>query len=229
MRVAILQSNYLPWKGYFDMIKNVDLFIFHDDLQYTKLDWRNRNKIKTISGSEWLTIPCGTDTKRKICEVKPSDYKWQKSHWSKIIQNYSKAANFGSYKDFFENYYLGNNWDNLSELNQYLIKNIAKDFLFLETKFDDSRNYNLYEKKEKRVVELLQQVQATVYLSGPSGKNYLSDEDFKGTDIKLEWMDYSFYPEYNQFFPPFDHFVSIIDLLFHKGDISIDFLNRVKS
>ena len=88
-KVAISQSNYIPWKGYFDLINMADEFIFHDDLQYTKNDWRNRNKIKTKNGLQWLTIPCGSSEDRLICEVNLLDSKWQKAHWNQIVTNNS--------------------------------------------------------------------------------------------------------------------------------------------
>ena len=217
MKVAILQSNYIPWKGYFDLINSAELFIFHDDLQYTKNDWRNRNKIKTPAGPKWLSIPCGTDEKRLICEVEPVDHKWQRKHWQQILQNYSKAPNFKQYKEFFEEFYLGREWNNLSELNQYLVRAISKDFLGSTTEFADSRTYGLESRKAERVMELLQKVGATEYISGPAAQDYLDPQDFDDAGIKLTWMDYSGYPEYPQNFPPFKHNVSVIDLLFNVG------------
>jgi hypothetical protein len=216
-KVAILQSNYIPWKGYFDMINMADLFIFHDDLQYTKNDWRNRNKIKTRSGTEWLTIPCGTNEKRLICEVLLPDNKWQKDHWNKIKNSYSKSSYFSDYKNFFEEIYLNIQWQNLCELNQYVIKRISKELLGVETTFDDSRNYGLTEKKEHRVKELLLKCNAELYLSGPAAKNYLSEDFLIQSNIKIEWMNYSNYKEYNQLYPPFEHAVTILDLIFNEG------------
>ncbi|MFZ2957050.1 MAG: WbqC family protein [Candidatus Ozemobacteraceae bacterium] len=216
-KVAILQSNYIPWKGYFDIINSVDSFIFLDDVQYTKLDWRNRNKIKTEKGFEWLTIPCGKNKNKLICEVELKDNTWQEAHWNKILYNYKKAEFFYQYKDFFESFYLANNWTNLSVMNQYLIMKISKEFLGIETVFEDSRKYHLTKRKGERVIELLKKVHADVYLSGPAAKNYLMEEEFVTADIELSWMDYSEYPEYHQFYPPFEHQVSILDLLFHEG------------
>src|SRR5579863_10162725 len=99
-KVAILQSNYLPWKGYFDIINDVDLFIFYDDVQYTKNDWRNRNKIKTISGTQWLTVPTGTDLNRLICEVAIPNTFWAKKHWKTLLYSYQKSPYFARYHDF---------------------------------------------------------------------------------------------------------------------------------
>jgi len=217
-KVAIVQSNYIPWKGYFDIIAMADLFIFHDDLQYTKQDWRNRNKIKTPRGTEWLSIPCGSDENRLICEVVLRDDTWQRKHWRKIIQYYQYAPYFASYKEFLENFYLQHKWDNLSNLNQYLIQEISQLYLGIKTEFDDSRRYKLKEKRSSRVLELLKKVGANIYLSGPAARNYLDEKQFEDSGIKIEWMDYSGYPEYDQLYPPFEHNVSIIDLLFNTGD-----------
>jgi len=104
-KVAILQSNYIPWKGYFDMIGLVDEFILYDDMQYTRRDWRNRNKIKTPNGLAWLTIPVEVKGKyfQKINETIISEPQWAKDHWATIKQFYSKARFFKDYKDIFEN------------------------------------------------------------------------------------------------------------------------------
>jgi hypothetical protein len=223
-RIAIIQSNYIPWKGYFDIINSVDEFVFHDDLQFTKNDWRNRNKIKTEKGATWLTIPCGTNERRLICEVELKDNSWQKKHWNQIERYYSKAKYWGIYKDFFYEVYLNNKWNNLSEFNQTLVKKISKELLGVFTIFRDSREFSLKSSKAERVLELLKEIGATSYLSGPSAKNYLKESMFKEVNIDLCWMDYSGYPEYNQLFKPFIHEVSIIDLIFNEGPESRNYL-----
>lgn len=216
-KVAILQSNYIPWKGYFDIINSVDLFIFHDDLQYTHGDWRNRNIIQTPNGLQWLSVPCGKSTSRLICDVELTDSKWQQKHWNKIEQSYQKAPYFNSYKEIFQEIYLNTDWKFLSEMNQHIIKKIASDILGISTVFADSREFHLQSKKETRVLELLQKVNADIYLSGPSAKDYLKEEHFTQNNMKLEWMNYDNYKEYNQLYPPFEHAVSILDLLFNEG------------
>ena len=216
-RVAILQSNYIPWKGYFDIINSVDLFIFYDDLQYTIRDWRNRNLIKGENGVKWLTVPCGSSTSRLICEVELHDSSWQKKHWNKIEAYYRKSNYFNYYKSFFEDIYLGKRWKNLSDMNQYIIKSISKEIFGIETVFDDSRKYNLKKKKSLRVLELLKKVDAELYLSGPSAKKYLKEDLLTNEGIALEWMNYEGYPVYKQLYPPFEHNVSIIDLIFNEG------------
>lgn len=216
-RVAILQSNYIPWKGYFDLVNLADTFVFHDDLQYTKGDWRNRNRIKTSAGTSWLTIPCGTDENRLICNVELRDPGWQRDHWRRLTASYGRAPFFADYADYLEEMYLGRRWTNLSDLNQHLITHISREWLGIPGEFDDSRHYGLTERKAARVLELLEKVGATEYVSGPAAKAYLDEAEFARRGIVLTWMSYDGYPEYDQPYPPFDHSVSILDLLFCTG------------
>ena len=216
-RVVVLQSNYIPWKGYFDLVRDADLFIFHDDLQYTKNDWRNRNKIKTPKGAEWVTIPVGTDERRLICDVAIKDTTWQVKHWNLLKQHYGKCPHFARYQTFFEEVYLGRQWGNLSELNQHLIRSISSELLNLKTAFRDSREYSLSGQKLDRLVELVTKAGADRYISGPAAKDYIDPSRFAEAGIELVWKDYSGYPEYPQRFPPFEHGVTILDLLFNVG------------
>jgi hypothetical protein len=215
--LAVLQSNYLPWKGYFDLIHDVDVFIFYDDLQYTKNDWRNRNRIKTPKGADWITIPVGIDAHRLICEVEMKDPSWQVKHWKTASQYYGKSPHFKLYQPFFEDFYLGRQWLNLSEMNYHLIRTISRDLLGIRTEFRDSREFILSGQKLDRLMSLVTQTDATRYISGPAAKNYIEPERFAEAGIDLIWKDYSGYPEYPQRFPPFEHSVSIIDLLFNVG------------
>ena len=222
--MAALQSNYIPWKGYFDIIHDVDLFIFYDDVQFTKNDWRNRNKIKSSSGVQWLTIPAGTDLNRLICEVRLEDKSWQKKHWKTIVHNYGKAPFFSLYGDFFREVYLERKWDTLSGINQFLIKSISAEILGIETEFRDSMQYNPKGKGSGRLLDLLVKAGARSYISGPSAKDYIDEKSFADANIQLIYKDYSGYPEYRQLYKPFDHRVSIIDLLFNCGPEAPDFI-----
>jgi len=224
MKVAAIQSNYIPWKGYFDMINSVDLFVFYDDVQYTTRDWRSRNQIKTSNGLKWLTIPVSSKRTQKIYEVKIPDNYWQKKHWQSIVHNYSKAKYFKQYKSFFEEIYLQTTWKNLSQFNQFVIKKISREILDIQTEFIDSREYNLIGTKEERILDLLTKCSATEYLSGPSAKSYLKEDFLQQKGIELIWMDFNEYPEYNQLHPPFQHYVSIIDLVFNEGSNSKNFM-----
>ena len=216
-RVGVIQSNYIPWKGYFDIIHDVDLFIFYDDVQYTKNSWRNRNKIKTAQGLCWLTIPVGPREDRLICDVQIVDEDWAKTHWATLKQTYSKTPYFKRYQEFFEHVYLDSKWTNLSDLNQFLIKTISREFLGIETTFMDSREVQAKGEKLERLIDLLTKIGATSYVSGPTARDYIDDKRFAEAGIELTYKDYSDYPSYSQLFPPFEHAVSILDLLFNCG------------
>lgn len=214
---VILQSSYIPWKGYFDLINDADVFVFLDDVQFTAGDWRNRNKIKTQGGTQWLTIPVIHDFGCSIDEVVINDTKWQIKHWKSISQNYSKAPYFNSFKGFFESVYLDHKWIGLAEFNRYLIKAISHDFLGINTKFCHSLDFCKDGQKTERLLEILKNIGAKTYLSGPAAKCYIDQKKFVQAGIELVWKEYSGYPCYPQFHPPFAHNVSIIDLLFNMG------------
>ena len=216
-KVAIIQSNYIPWKGYFDIIHDVDLFIFYDDVQFTKNDWRNRNKIKTSQGVKWITVPVGQNINRLIHEVKIKETKWQNKHYKILKQNYSKMSFYKKYSEFLDHIYLENKWESLSDLNQYTIRIISRELLGIKTGFKDSRIYQVSTRKQDRVIELLKEAEASAYVSGSSAKDYIEEPRFQQEGIELIWKDYSGYPEYPQFYPPFEHGVTILDLLFHTG------------
>jgi WbqC-like protein family len=217
-RVAVIQSNYMPWKGYFDIIHDVDLFVFYDCVQYTKNDWRSRNLIKTSTGLQWLSVPCGQDISRRICDVEIKNEKWAIKHWKTLLTNYSKAPHFKIYSSLLENHYLGKSWKSLSAFNQSAIKLIATKILNVNTKFRNSLDYDLKGEKTDRLIDLLEKTGAKTYVSGPSARNYLDTKRFTEIGVELIYKDYSGYPEYKQLYQPFEHAVSILDLLFNTGE-----------
>lgn len=217
MRVAIIQSSYIPWKGYFDLIHSVDRFAFYDDVQFTTRDWRTRNRIKTPHGPQWLSIPVGNRRDRLICDVALEDSQWQRQHWMGIYHNYCKAPYFKVYEELFKDIYLSSRWRSLSEFNQHMAKVIATDILGVRTEFRDSREFRAEGKRQDRIISLLCQMGATHYVSGPSARSYLDAAAFSEAGIALSYHDYSGYPAYPQLHPPFEHAVSVLDLLFHVG------------
>ena len=212
-KIAIVQSSYIPWKGYFDLINFVDEFILFDDMQYTKRDWRNRNKIKTSNGVKWLTIP--VEVKGKYIQ-KISDTEWNRRHWSSIVHNYSRAKYFYDYKELFDELYLRSSDKLLSEVN-YRFLTVICEALGINTTISWSMEYRLIDGKTQRIIDLCKQSRASEYISGPSAKGYIDEKMFENEGIILRYMDYSGYPEYNQPYPPFEHGVSIIDLIFNEG------------
>jgi hypothetical protein len=224
-KVAILQSNYIPWKGYFDLINMVDEFILYDDMQYTKRDWRNRNKIKTPQGLLWLSIPVEVKGKyfQKINETKISEKDWAKKHWQQIKQNYSKAKCFNEYKDIFEELYMTYDEEYLSQINYKFITTI-NEILGITTKIRWSSEFELIAGQTEKLLGICKDCDADIYISGPAAKDYFDEELAKKENIKVEWMHYSGYKEYEQLHPPFEHGVSILDLIFNEGPHAIEFM-----
>lgn len=229
-KIAILQSNYIPWKGYFDIIGSVDEFIIYDEMQYTKNDWRNRNKIKTTNGLIWLTIPVKIEKlNQKINETKIADNKWYIKHKNSLQTNYGKATKFKECKDFIFNIYeQASRLDYISEINYTFLNEINK-FLKISTKISFSTDYNIGDGKTERLINICKQSNSNIYLSGPSAKNYIDEALFTKNNINLEWFDYIGYKEYEQLYPPFEHGVSILDLIFNTGEDAYKYLkNTIK-
>jgi len=217
-RVAIVQSNYIPWRGYFDLMNLSDEFILFDNMQYTRRDWRNRNIIKSSAGPSWLTIPVEVKGKysQEIKDATISDRNWNRNHWKTIVHCYSKARYFPFFKEIFEDLYLSTNEMYLSQINYRFLKAICR-LLGIKTKIAWSMDYQLIGDKTERLVNLCKQAGAADYLTGPAAKSYLDEDLFKHQGITVSYMDYSDYREYKQLYPPFESQVSIIDLIFNEG------------
>ena len=216
MRVGVIQSNYVPWRGYFDFIDSVDLFVFHDDLQYTKNDWRNRNRIVTPDGLRWLTVPVSyKKVSQRIDEV-PVDYRqeWAKQHLNQLEANYRRAPFFQTYAPDFARI-IARDFASISELNVALCKWIM-EILDIRTPVLMSRNLKVSGTKSERLIDLLTTVNATTYLSGPSAAAYLDLPLFQQHGFRVEYKSYD-YPTYSQCHPGFCGDASILDLLFNTG------------
>jgi hypothetical protein len=230
-KVAIVQSNYLPWKGYFDMIAAVDEFILYDDMQYTRRDWRNRNQIKTPQGVQWLTVPVRVKGRyeQKINETEIDvDSDWATSHWKTLTQNYRRAPYFEEVAQWLSPHYEPDGVALLSDLNRNLITAIC-DYLGIATRITSSTDYKLADGKTERLVDLCAQAGGTTYISGPAAKDYIDAALFSHADIELNWFDYSGYPQYPQLWGEFVHGVSILDLLFNCGKSSALYMKHIRA
>lgn len=224
-RVAISQSNYIPWKGYFDMIASVDEFVIYDDMQYTRRDWRNRNKIKAPNGLIWLTIPVSVKGKytQKINETLISDQDWAQSHWKSIALNYRRAPCFSEIAVWLEPLYLELDEDSLSGVNRRFIEALCH-YLEIDTRLTSSQDYRLVEGKTERLADICAQAGADRYVSGPAARDYIDAEIFESGGIGLEWFNYEGFREYPQLWGDFEHGVSILDLLLNCGSESRKYL-----
>lgn len=228
-KVAIVQSNYIPWKGYFDMMASVDEFILYDDMQYTRRDWRNRNQIKTPQGVRWLTIPVRVKGRyfQKIRETEIEDPEWAQAHWKSLVQAYRKAPYFREIAEWLEPLYLNEPPMLLSQLNRRFIEAICSA-LSIQTKISNSWDYELVDGKTERLAALCAQAGGAEYISGPAAKDYVDEGVFKEQGIKLTWFDYEGYPEYKQLWGEFVHGVTILDLLFNCGKDAKGYMRYLK-
>jgi hypothetical protein len=218
-RVAAIQSSYIPWRGYFDIIGLVDEFILLDEVQYTKRDWRNRNRVKTAQGLLWLTIPVQVKGRyhQRIDEVRVADRDWAERHWQTLRQAYASAASFDAEAEQIAALYEGAaELERLSDVNRLFLQ-VLCPLLGIDTRISWSTDYEAEGEKSRRVATLCEQAGADEYVSGPAAKAYLEEGEFASRGIAVRWMDYEGYPEYPQVHPPFEPAVSIVDLLLNTG------------
>lgn len=225
-RIAISQSNYIPWKGYFDLIKVVDEFVIYDEVQYTKNDWRNRNRIYTAAGPRWLTIPVETASQygQTILDVKVAGQRWRAQHWHSWQAHYGRAPHFADFRVQLCDLYLGSNETGLSKINLAFLRAICV-WLNIGTPMTSSQIYpHKATDPSLRLIEICQAAGATHYLSGPAARDYLQLDLFERAGITVEWMNYDCYPHYRQRHSPFIHNVSILDLILNEGPRAATFL-----
>ena len=215
--VAILQSNYIPWIGFFQLLGHVDEFIFFDDMQFTKRDWRNRNRIKTSNGVAWLSIPVKTSGKylQSINEVVIADQSWSKKHWKSIELNYKKSCFFEKESDWLKQIY-AQNLEHLTDINQSFIRAICEK-LDIKTKLAHQSTANYSTDKNLRLIEICKDRAATRYVSGQAAKDYIIPDTFEENGISLEWFEYPEYPAYSQPWGPHEKNLSIIDAILNIG------------
>jgi len=229
VKCVILQPSYIPWRGYFHQIYKADLFIFYDDVTFDKDGWRNRNRIKTPNGSKWLTIPVRAPAGQQLHQSPINqvevctDQRWQSAHLSTLRHCYSRAPFFKRYLSLFEAAYQSQSPLLLCEFLINLTLAIAQELGIRHTRFQRSSEIGAAGSKTDRLVHLLTSVGAKHYISGPAAKNYLDESKLREAGITLEYMAYD-YPNYEQLHPPFDPFVSILDLLFMKGPDAPDYI-----
>lgn len=221
-KAAILQSAYIPWRGYFDLMASVDEFIFYDDVQFSHGDWRNRNMIQTGYGPKWLTIPVPKKgrIRRNICDVEASDPDWGSEHWSRIEQSYRKAPHFGEIAALLKPLYETKE-TNLSRINAAFIARIC-DYLGITTKVSWSWDHETGDGKTQRLVDLCKAVNCGAYVSGPAARAYLDVQAFERAEVAVKWFSYAELQPYPQMHGGFEPQVSIIDLLFNCGPSSKD-------
>lgn len=229
MRAGILQPSYLPWLGYFDQMAQSDVFVIYDDVQYDRDGWRNRNKIKTPQGWQWLTVPVTVKGKPDIRDVEVDNHAgWYQDHAKAIRQNYSRAPFFKDYVTEFEGAYRLGGWPKLINLNLHFLQclkgilGIRTELVLASTLRCDNPD------RVRRLIDLCRRLGADEFLEGSSGRNYLAvdgEKLFAAEGITLQYHDYQ-HPVYPQLYGPFLPFLSVIDLIFNCGPESLSILTH---
>jgi hypothetical protein len=227
MNCVILQPSYIPWRGYFHQIYRADVFVFYDDVQYDKHGWRNRNQIKTSQGKQWLTIPVhsrGVTVENIPINRVQIDWSkpWSRSHWKALSFAYGRAPFFHAYAPQLESIYQRSD-EYLVDFTIDLTIFLARELGIEHTRFVRSSELTTHGQKTERLVEILVQLGATHYISGPSARDYMQEDKFATSGITLEYIEYN-YPEYPQLYPPYDPQVTILDLMFMTGPGALKYI-----
>ena len=224
MRVAISQPTYLPWMGYFGLMDAVDLFVFYDDTQFVKQSWQQRNRIKTSKGELWLTVPVVRQFGQEIKDVKiDNSTNWSKKHIRSIMYNYEKSPYYEEFYPIMEDLY-NQKWQTLLELNLSIIKTLM-DFTGINTETMLSSELNTTGTKTDRLVEMLDKIGATEYVSGPAARSYLDKEKLEENGFSLYWYEFE-HPVYPQLYGEFIPYLSAIDLIFNTGEGAAEIIRR---
>jgi len=223
MKIGILQPGYLPWLGFFEQMSRCDVFVYLDDVQYTKNDWRNRNRIKTKDGIQWLTVPVSYKFGQKIRDVAINNtYPWKRKHIHALRMWYGKSKFFSVYSEEIEQI-LKREWTYIVDLDIEVTRWLMKK-LGITTKTILSSGLSIDIKNQQyRLVEICQALGCDYFYEGKSGQNYIDIEFFKAHGITIEFQDYQ-HPQYPQLWGEFVPYLSAIDLLFNVGSESLDYI-----
>lgn len=222
-RIAVFQSNYLPWKGFFDLINSVDEFVIDDQVQYTKQSWRNRNRIKTPHGLMWLTVPVHFHFPQSIDKVTISDPNWWRKHWRAVESSYRRAPGWRDYGDALYSMWQTATYPTLSQANWHCLQFLCR-LMEISTPFRRSEEFSICGERNQRIIAICKACDADRLLNGPSARHHMDENQFVAAGIRVDYADYQAYPPYPQLHGPFEHQVSIIDLLLCCGQNYRDYM-----
>ncbi len=221
--IAIMQPTYLPWTGYFALMDQVDVFVVLDDVQFDRRSWQQRNRINSIKGTVWLTVPVLSKGRRfqLINEVLiNTNEKWQRKHLNAIYHNCAQSQFLSLYESWFDKIY-SNSWTSLCELNINLIRGIT-EFLGINTSIIQASELKTEGKRVSKLINICHSLGANDYLS-PLGSFEYNEKDnhFADSDINLLFQNYD-HPIYRQQNEDFISYLSVIDLMLNEGMCSLE-------
>lgn len=221
MKVTVHQPTYLPYLGYFNKVLQCDSLLIYDTAQFVKDKFDNRNKIKVGGEARWLTVPVTRDSAFKpFTQTKINNsFPWRMKHWKTIETNYGKALYFDSYADIFKKIYSGE-YVYLPEISVKIILEVLKLLDYNgKVRLCSSMSFDKSLCGTEALIAMLEEVGATHYLSGVSGKNYLDGRKFEEKSIGLSYQQFE-HPVYCQSGGNFLHYMAVVDLLFNEGEKS---------
>lgn len=226
MIISISQPAYLPWLGYFDRISKSDCHVVldHVQLERNSSNSTNRNKILLNGSAFTLTVPLikkGLPVISEVCIDNTQN--WQKKHLKSIESAYKKAPHYQNYQPYLDQMLTKVHPSLMSLLKPQL--NFFMDKLGISTPVYYSSDEIWQKSKSDLILEICTHFNATTYLSGPFGRDYLDEASFLEKGIKIQYQDYS-HPEYSQFKTPFISHLSTLDLLMHHGQNSLEILQE---
>lgn len=231
MIVTIHQPEHMPWLGFFDKVRQAELFVFLDNVQYRHKYFQNRNKIRSSNGVTWLNVPVLTEGRREQLinevEIDNRQYRWREKCWKSISLNYHKAPFLERYSSFFENLY-EKEWSLLSDLNEFIIAYIIKE-LNLNVKLIKASELQVSGSGEGLILNICKELGAKTYISGVSGiagRGGAFESEFSREGIEVVYQEF-YHPIYRQLYEPFIPCMSIIDLLLNYGDKSLDAIKGI--
>ena len=223
MIVAVHQPQYLPWLGYFDKMDRADVFVLLDTVQFKKNEWQNRNRIKTASGPQWLTVPVTYRFPQRIGEVGINNReRWQHRQRQAILTNYRQAPCWDFPAPLIEEL-LTPAWERLSLLNIASVAGLAKLLGISTPLFVASELPGFPEDPDRRLIAIVKHFGADTYLAGSGGRDYMDLDLYRQSGINVAFQEYR-HPVYEQRFGPFVPFLSVLDLLFNHGPASLTIL-----
>jgi hypothetical protein len=223
MIIAVHQPQYLPWLGYFEKIDRADIFVLLDTVQFKKNEWQNRNRIKTASGPQWLTVPVTYRFPQRIDEVGINNHdRWQHRQKQALLSNYRQAPYWDTLAPFLDEIFTPA-WDFLSPLNIFVVKRLA-EILGISTSLHVASELTAFpEDPDERLIAITKHFGADTYLAGAGGLDYMDLDRYEKNGVKVIFQEYH-HPVYEQRFGAFDPFLSVLDLLFNHGPESLRIL-----
>lgn len=228
MLCAIHQPQFLPWLGYFDKIDQVDVFVLLDTVQYKKNEWQNRNRIKTVNGPQWLTVPVLYRYPQLIREVEINNKeRWQHKHWQTLITNYSRAPYWDFLLPFFREI-LDQTWEKIAPLNITVVRRLCELMGIKTPIYVASELGNFPEDPDERLIAITHYVGADTYLAGSGGHNYMNLSAYESAGIKVIFQEFH-HPVYRQLFSQeFISHLSVIDLIYNHGPESLEIIRSTR-